>query len=164
MSSRLSTGGLFFGVGWDLLDQGKLQLVLHRINAIQNDTHCIANGNPMAADATKDLTTVLIEPVMISLQRSQWHQTLHEQIIEFYKKSKLGDVENDSGKLLTDMVLHEANFLPFDQLSLRIRCPALALAHFLRDGRKFLLLHRWLNAGLDAGVDMALLSRSIRRR
>src|SRR5579863_87049 len=117
----------------DLLKQRELNLLLHRINAVNQYANSLPQAVSFARALANDLLRAFVIHVAVVDQRVQRHQPFYEQIGQFDKESKLGDARDQPVEVVADSILHELHFLPFHQFALGVVRSALGLARLLGD-------------------------------
>ena len=108
-----------------------MKLAFLHENAVEDYLDPIACAEAAAGALADNFMRVLAPGVAIGTQRIDGHEALDKEIGELDKEAEFGGVEDEGGELVADAVLHEANFLPFDQLALSFGGAALVVAGFL---------------------------------
>ena len=117
--------------------QSKLKLAFLREDAVEDDLDAIACAEAAAGALADDFVRVLAPGVAVGAQSVDGDEALDEEIGELDKEAEFGGVEDESGELVADAVLHEANFLPLDKLALGFGGAALGVAGFFGDLGEF---------------------------
>ena len=80
---------------------------------------------------------ILAPGVAVVAQTFDRHQAFDEEVSEFDEEAVFGGIENERGELFADTILHEADFLPLDELAFGFGGAAFGLARLLGDLGKF---------------------------
>ena len=128
---------VFSGQRQTLFHNRELQLALLREDAIQNHLHVVAGAEAAARALADNLMRILAPGVAVVAQRVDGHQPFDKQIGQLDKEPVFSGVQHQRGKLLADLVLHEANLLPLHQLAFGLGCASLGLAGLFGNLRQF---------------------------
>src|SRR5580704_4647293 len=116
----------------------KLNLLLHRIDTVQQNAKFLSQAVDLARTLPNDLSRVLVKGVAVVRQTVQRDQSLNKQIGKLHKESKLGDAGDEAIEVFADAVLHELGFLSLHQLPLGIAGAPLGPARLFGNLMQFL--------------------------
>ena len=114
-----------------------MEFAFLRENAVEDDLDAIARAEAAAGALADDFMRVFAPGVAVGAQSVDGHQALDEEIGELDEEAEFGGIEDEGRELVADAVLHEANFLPFDQFALGLGGAALGVAGFFGDLGEF---------------------------
>ena len=97
----------------------------------------VAGAETAAGALAHDLMGVFAPGVAVAAQGVDGDEALDEEVGKLDEEAVFGGVEDECGKFVADTVLHETNFLPFDQLALGVGGAALGDARFVGDLGEF---------------------------
>ena len=97
-----------------LLDKRKLNLMLNRIHAVHQHAQAVADRVGLPVSLADDLAGVLVIGVAIAGDGGERHQAFDEQFVELDEETELGDADDQPVELLTQALLHEFSFFPFE--------------------------------------------------
>src|SRR5215472_12049353 len=83
-----------------IFENGKLQLSLVRVDAVEEHTHAVADRKLAARAFAHDLADVLLISVLIARKRVDGHQSLDEQVSELDEQSVLSGADHQRVKIL----------------------------------------------------------------
>ncbi len=136
----LARAAVLFGFANRRQDVGDAQVELPPLHVDANDLHLhtIAQAEDAPGVLAAQDVLPLDEPVIVIRHRRHVHQTFDEMLHELDEQSECGDAGDVAVELVTDLVGHEADFLPLHQLPLGVVGAALALRGVARDFRQIL--------------------------
>src|ERR1700687_4651585 len=85
-----------------LFEQRELDLLLNRIDAVDQHAHTISQAVCFAGVLADDLARGFVESVVVVVERVQRDQAFDEEVGEFDEESEFGDADDEAVEVFSD--------------------------------------------------------------
>ena len=130
---------LFPPDGFQNLDQTQIDLPSLHIHAHHLDEHLVAESIDAFGVLAAQHMLLLDEAVVVVGHARDVYEPFNEMLDELDEEPIRSDAGDVAVELVADLVRHEADLLPLQQLAFRLVCPPLPLGRVPRDFGKFLV-------------------------